>query len=359
MDSFFLSETLVYLYLAMAPADDVASSIPWSMGASIFTTEGHIFPLQGRPPGGEDLLALSHRKGEVLFPAAVHGAPMATCEALSPFERVAVQQRCRTKYLLTPSYQLQMIAETTRRCRPQIVTLLVWPDGASSDTFMVLSGLASSLGRPVAALPLLHLQLRDKLDKDMVKSAAKPMEGLDTTSNRNESCSTDDLTGLERAERPLPSPALSLLRLDLEQSPGRMPFFSSTQRLEPLRQLFATRTMTAAEPLNACSDLQLPPNREQTLEEAYAGRLVLISRGGCLFVQKLLRAQQAGAAGVIMINSETYDERLQVMTCPNQERGGGSEVRIPAAMISWNDGQQLLQKLHGSAVAATLFTPYG
>ena len=29
--------------------------------------------------------------------------------------------------------------------------------------------------------------------------------------------------GLERAERPLPSPALSLLRLDLEQSPGRMP----------------------------------------------------------------------------------------------------------------------------------------
>ena len=113
---------------------DVASSIPWSMGASIFTTEGrelnrlvsaedwvcvpcletllfnarslqntqknarslafhpakwemskicrhlipaahwcltwwtfpagHIFPLQGRPPGGEDLLALSHRKGE-------------------------------------------------------------------------------------------------------------------------------------------------------------------------------------------------------------------------------------------------------------------------------------------------------
>lgn len=25
---------------------------------------GHIFPLQGRPPGGEDLLALSHRKGE-------------------------------------------------------------------------------------------------------------------------------------------------------------------------------------------------------------------------------------------------------------------------------------------------------
>ena len=39
-----------------------------------------------------------------------------------------------------------------------------------------------------------------------------------------------------------------------------------------------------------------------------------------------MRAQQLGVAGVVMMNSEAYDERLQVMTCPNQERGGGNEV---------------------------------
>lgn len=43
-------------------------------------------------------------------------------------------------------------------------------------------------------------------------------------------------------------------------------------------------------------------------------------------MQKLMRAQRLGVAGVVMMNSEAYDERLQVMTCPNQERGGGNEV---------------------------------
>ena len=105
------------------------------------------------------------------------------------------------------------------------VTLLVWPDGATSDSFMVLSGLASSLGRPVAAgrpgndktdeawakcrkncwTKLRHFHcftcnsgtswirrtghmqwyrgnawIREcyvKLSQDMVRSAAKPMEG--------------------------------------------------------------------------------------------------------------------------------------------------------------------------------------
>lgn len=361
MDSFFLSETLVYLYLAMAPADEVASAIPWSMGASIFTTEGHIFPLQGRPPGSDDPLATSHRHSEVLFPSAALTAPMPTCEALSPFERVAVQQRCRTKYLLTPSYQLQMIAETTRRCRPQIVTLLVWLDGIfqqSATGPMRIFGLASSLGRPVPALPMLHWQMKDK-EVD-TKGIAKPIQDADfggaAAANMTGTCQ-DALAGLGSGERPLPQ-SLSLLRLDLEQSPGRMPFFSSTQRLEPLRQLFATRSVMVADPLNACSDLQVPLKQKQTLEDTYAGRLIVISRGGCLFVQKLMRAQQAGAAGVIMMNSENYDQRLQVMTCPNQERGGGSEVRIPAAMISWNDGQLLLRQLQKGSLAATLFTPY-
>ncbi|CAE8671215.1 unnamed protein product [Polarella glacialis] len=94
----------------------------------------------------------------------------------------------------------------------------------------------------------------------------------------------------------------------------------------------------------------------------YSGKLVLISRGACLFVHKLVRAQNAGAAGVIMINAEGSDKRLQVMTCPNQERGGGGEVRIPAAMISWEDGQAILSRLRaglgGSGLSGCMLTPH-
>ncbi|CAJ1348120.1 unnamed protein product [Effrenium voratum] len=357
MDSFFLSETLVYLYLAVAPPEDLAAALPWPIGASIFTTEGHIFPLQGLPPGAD---IQTVQRSQDLFPSAALAAPMPTCEVLSPFERVAVQQRCRTKYLLTPSYQMQMAAETTRRCRPQVVTLLVWSDGAFTDNAMHITGLASSLGRPVPALPFLHAQLQNEAGiKD--PGVAIQDEGETNTSGA--------LAGMDGSYRPLPQ-SLALLRLDLEHSPGRMP--EPPDRLVPpdngLKECgnamvgFAASARghrnpvqnSQAEPLTACSDLRAP----QSLEATYGGRLVVISRGSCLFVQKLLRAQLAGAAGVIMMNSENHDRHLQVMTCPNQERGGGNEVRIPATMISWQDGQMLLRNLQQGPVAATLFTPY-
>ncbi|CAK9013503.1 unnamed protein product [Durusdinium trenchii] len=353
MDSFFLSETLVYLYLAMAPSDELASALPWPLGSSVFTTEGHIFPLHGPGHEGNTGLEASLAAWDRTLPLLGAEAPIATCEALSPFERVAVQQRCRTKYLLTPSYQLQMVAETTRRCRPQEVSLLVWTEGLPP---LRLHALASSLGRAVAALPLLHHRLLEE-----GKAAPRPDLGAGEETEQNSSCGVDSLAGLDSPERKKTPPSawpqsLSLLRLDLEQSPGRMPSFSSALRLEPLRRLFATRFLQAADPLSACNDLLPEPGR--TLQETYGGRLVIISRGGCLFVQKLLRAQQAGAAGIIMMNSETYDQRLQVMTCPNQERGGGAEVRVPAAMISWSDGQLLLQRLRQGPLAGTLFTQH-
>eukprot|EP00913_Durusdinium_trenchii_P008076 g7573.t1 len=229
MDSFFLSETLVYLYLAMAPSDELASALPWPLGSSVFTTEGHIFPLHGPGHEGNTGLEASLAAWDRTLPLLGAEAPIATCEALSPFERVAVQQRCRTKYLLTPSYQLQMVAETTRRCRPQEVSLLVWTEGLPP---LRLHALASSLGRAVAALPLLHHRLLED-------GKAAPRPDLGAGAGR--------LDSPERKKTP-PSAwpqSLSLLRLDLEQSPGRMPSFSSALRLEPLRRLFATRFLQA------------------------------------------------------------------------------------------------------------------
>ncbi|CAE7736321.1 RH35 [Symbiodinium microadriaticum] len=303
MDSFFLSETLVYLYLSLAPPEDLANAMPWPVGASIFTTEGHLFPIF---PKAADfrLSATTTARSQDLYPASALDSPQPTCEALTPFERVAVQQRCRTKYLLTPSYQMQMNAEASRRCRSQAVQLLVWSAGDFAKPVMHVSGLASSLGRPVPVLPLLHAQLQE----DGGETAIKAGDG--------------------HGHQPPLQHTLALLRLDLEQSPGRMPYFSSSPfRFEPLRRLFATREIVAASPLNACADLRIPGGAERTFEATYAGRLLMISRGGCLFVQKLLRAQLAGAAGVVVINSENHDSRLQVMTCPNQERGGGSEAK--------------------------------
>eukprot|EP00933_Yihiella_yeosuensis_P079248 TRINITY_DN9161_c0_g1_i1.p1 TRINITY_DN9161_c0_g1~~TRINITY_DN9161_c0_g1_i1.p1 ORF type:complete len:248 (-),score=54.50 TRINITY_DN9161_c0_g1_i1:95-838(-) len=220
-----------------------------------------------------------------------------------------------------------------------------------------LVGMASSLGQAVTALPLLHLRHA---------SPGKPAErqqpfvdaGTDGRCKQGSSCyegsnsSRCNAGEVEASNRPSRSKPeqddLGLLRLDLEQQPGYMPHFSSvlSVRLEPLRELFATKSVVEAYPSHACEDLTSPEGGSHPEnEDYYRDRMVVVSRGSCLFVQKLLKVQAAGAAGVIVVNSEVNDMRLQVMTCPSQDRGGGSEVRIPAAMISWTDGQELLQRI--------------
>ncbi|CAE7363653.1 EDEM2 [Symbiodinium sp. CCMP2456] len=225
MDSFFLSETLVYLYLSLAPPEDLANAMPWPVGASIFTTEGHLFPIFPKAADSR-VSATTTARSQDLYPASALDSPQPTCEALTPFERVAVQQRCRTKYLLTPSYQMQMNAEASRRCRSQAVQLLVWSAGDFAKPVMHVSGLASSLGRAVPVLPLLHAQLQE----DGAETAIQAGDG--------------------HGHQPPLQHTLALLRLDLEQSPGRMPYFSSSPfRFEPLRRLFATREIVAMENL--------------------------------------------------------------------------------------------------------------
>jgi hypothetical protein len=61
-----------------------------------------------------------------------------------------------------------------------------------------------------------------------------------------------------------------------------------------------------------------------------AGAIALMDRGNCLFVQKVLNAQNAGAVAVIVINS--------VSGSPISLGGTSAEATIPAVMVSLDDG---------------------
>lgn len=68
-----------------------------------------------------------------------------------------------------------------------------------------------------------------------------------------------------------------------------------------------------------------------------AGRVVLVDRGTCTFVEKTLRAQAAGAIGLIVVNNEI---------CGLPPMGGASnDVRIPAIGISKTDGDAIRLQL--------------
>ena len=69
----------------------------------------------------------------------------------------------------------------------------------------------------------------------------------------------------------------------------------------------------------------------------FAGKIVLIERGTCFFVEKVLRAQELGAIAVIVFNNESNE--------PIVMGGSDSRITIPAVMISRYDGLNLVNAL--------------
>ncbi len=80
---------------------------------------------------------------------------------------------------------------------------------------------------------------------------------------------------------------------------------------------------------------------------ALDGKIVVINRGDCFFVDKIEAAQNNGALAVIMVNN--------TFTNPITMGGDGSNITIPSIMISLADGNPIITKLqNGDTVNATL-----
>ena len=80
---------------------------------------------------------------------------------------------------------------------------------------------------------------------------------------------------------------------------------------------------------------------------ALNGKIVLIRRGTCTFVDKIQRAQDAGAISVIMVNNVSGN--------PITMGGTSSTITIPALMISDVDGAALISEIElGGTVNATI-----
>jgi hypothetical protein len=97
---------------------------------------------------------------------------------------------------------------------------------------------------------------------------------------------------------------------------------------------------TSADPHNACDPFV------NTVD--ISGKIAVVNRGECTFVEKIQRAQDAGAVAVIMINN--------VLDNPFSMGGFSNTINIPSVMISLIDGNQIRNKLqNGENINATLF----
>lgn len=80
-----------------------------------------------------------------------------------------------------------------------------------------------------------------------------------------------------------------------------------------------------------------------------SGKIVIIRRGTCPFVQKVLNAQNAGAVAVIIVNNDTAN--------PNQYvgmNGDGTGITIPAVFVTYNIGEAIIASMSSNTVNVTL-----
>lgn len=104
-----------------------------------------------------------------------------------------------------------------------------------------------------------------------------------------------------------------------------------------------TGDLAAVAPSTACN-LDLPLNNAQI-----AGKIALVDRGVCTFVEKVKNVQNVGAVAVIVINN--------VDGPPFTMGGSDPTITIPSVMLSQADGNLLRNRLSTDPVNATLRNP--
>ncbi|MGE5354926.1 MAG: VPS10 domain-containing protein [Deltaproteobacteria bacterium] len=75
------------------------------------------------------------------------------------------------------------------------------------------------------------------------------------------------------------------------------------------------------------------------------GNIAVIRRGDCYFVDKVLNAQKAGAKAVIIVNKTPGES-------PFAMSGSNAEIQIPAIMISYEDGEFLIEQMKTIEISA-------
>jgi hypothetical protein len=82
-----------------------------------------------------------------------------------------------------------------------------------------------------------------------------------------------------------------------------------------------------------------PPLADSDITNASGvlGKVALVNRGGCSFVDKAQRLQAAGAIAMVCVNSDE-DKPNEVFQMGGD---GGENITIPVVMVSFNTGMQI------------------
>ncbi|KAF7265320.1 hypothetical protein GWI33_021304 [Rhynchophorus ferrugineus] len=305
MDSFVLAETLKYLYLLFADKDDV----PLNLDQFIFTTEGHLFPLTLSGHGVNCSVTVSEMEIEnsefatscpntlSLFPDAVRRPLKDMVDGMCP-RRSSKRRLTVSEFSAANINHLKILKE------------------------MGISIIALQDGR----VQLLHTP-------SMARSALDAEDGLLFMQEMAEfsKLQTQPETTPQMVSFPLKDDVTGKIEIATAQvGPAQ---FGETLKGAKILKGKAMKF----NPYNACSD--------SVDSQLFEGKIAIIGRGDCMFIDKVRRVQKHKAiAAIVTDNVPGSNPTSSPMFSMSGD--GTEDVKIPAVFMFSQDAERLLIALN-------------
>ncbi|XP_044253364.1 ER degradation-enhancing alpha-mannosidase-like protein 3 [Tribolium madens] len=294
MDSFVLSETLKYLYLLFADKEDLILNLD----EFIFTTEGHLLPLSlAGYNGNKTVTDLDVEEGEFaricpntlqLFPETVRKPLQNMVDGMCP-KRNTKRRLTATEFSASNINHLKMIKDMG-------INIIALSDGR----VQLLHTFSSARSSADAEEGLLFMQ-------EMMELSKLQTQQLDASPQSVTFTIKDQI-------------------LTVQACPSQ---FGRNLQGE---QKVTARTMII-HPFRACSDLV------QT--EVIKGKIAIMERGDCMFVDKARKVQKHGAVGAIIIDN-TPGSSAATSPMFSMSGDGTDDVTIPTVFLFAQDASKLL-----------------
>ena len=307
MDSFVLAETLKYLYLLFSEE----SQLPFNLDEFIFTTEAHLLPLslstlregQGLPEE-----TCPHELRSLRFYRQLTAAVKAheTTNQIIPAK--CSSQNAKESHALSP-LELDLSSEVHR----EILTKM----GIAIQQQQNSGNLQLVYNPANAHSPQLGAE-GSQLMQQLIKLADEGKSGNGAALNSN--INFRSVIFNEGTE------------LELVCLAGGALFGGSLSVGS-----FVKAGLLLANPVRGCDQSAVD------LE----GKIVLIERGGCLFQEKVMTAQNAGAVAAIIFNEGTEDSSSKLITMSGEPGQELDKIQIPAVFIGASEGQLIREQLEG------------
>ncbi|KAJ3159519.1 alpha mannosidase-like protein [Geranomyces michiganensis] len=343
MESFFLSETLKYLYLLF----DDDNFIHALHDNHVFTTEGHLLLLPYNLQNHQSAFAGNETRSQ-------------------PSNHKANRARVCPRYIPLPGEQRGKPPNNSSDNAPPVssdtlamVSRLVVGTGQEARTGLQQVKIEPTNGRPY--VPARIIKTSAGLFVDHLAGVTLVL-AEDGEAYRVKALNEVALSSADTITVPARGIAF------LGTSDGKSPEFEASplirlvvDGLDPIQLALATYgpALALGEQISARL-VTVPENREKTgvalgcsphpigmAADVIEGNLLLLGRGGCQFSEKTAWAELAGAIGVVIVNNE--DSLFPMAIGENEAIDSAS---IPSAMVSEWEGRLLVQMLKKSATGS-------